>query len=197
MDTNSPSEIFPCSDLDRRERVWYFADYAAGACLPLLEGFMRHARIPDGLRAACEEAVFAHRHILDRNEQDDRPTDAETASRVLYGLHHFAVCLPFLNAEYMFVDDEAYAQTNRQMARRILPALRAFADHTQFPPAYFSRIYMDLEDECAHWDAALNEMIFAFECLEDPARHHNEPSLKRMRTGLHLFAEYWQEMYNL
>ena len=160
MDTNSPSEIFPCSDLDRRERVWYFADYAAGACLPLLEGFMRHAR-------------------------------------VLYGLHHFAVCLPFLNAEYMFVDDEDYAQTNRQMARRILPALRAFADHTQFPPAYFSRIYMDLEDECAHWDAALNEMIFAFECLEDPARHHNEPSLKRMRTGLHLFAEYWQEMYNL
>ena len=42
MDTNSPSEIFPCSDLDRRERVWYFADYAAGACLPLLELSLIH-----------------------------------------------------------------------------------------------------------------------------------------------------------
>lgn len=186
---------FPGSDWDKRERVWRFADYAAGACVTLLEGFMRHAQIPDHLQSTYDEAAFALHYILD-NQQEGEHADLETCTRVLFGLHHFAVCLPFLNAEYIAVDDEDYAQTNRLIAKRILPELRAFADHTQFPPNYFCRIYMDIKDQCAQWDAALQEMIFAFEYLVEPARYHNERAIKRMQIGLHLFAEYLQEMYN-
>ena len=51
--------IFPCSELDERERVWRFADYAAGACVSLLESFMRHAKIPEQLKPTYEEAAFA------------------------------------------------------------------------------------------------------------------------------------------
>lgn len=46
--------IFPCSELDERERVWRFADYAAGACVSLLESFMRHAQIPEQLKPTYE-----------------------------------------------------------------------------------------------------------------------------------------------
>lgn len=187
--------IFPCSELDERERVWRFADYAAGACVSLLESFMRHAQIPEQLKLTYEEAAFALHYILD-NPQEEENTDLETCERVLFGLHHFAICLPYLNAEYMTVDDEDYAQTNLLIAKRILPVLKDFAARTQHPPGYFCRIYPEVEDQCAHWDAALQEMIFAFEYLTEPAKYHNEQSIKRMQIGLHLFAEYLQEMYN-
>lgn len=186
---------FPGSDWDERERVWRFADYAAGACVSLLEGFMRHAQIPDQLRPTYDEAAFALHYILD-NRQEGELADLETCARVLFGLHHFAICLPFLNAEYIAVDNEDYAQTNRLIAKRILPVLKDFAKCTQHPPGYFCRIYPDIKDQCAHWDAALQEMIFAFEYLTDPTKHHHESAIKRMQTGLHLFAEYLQEMYN-
>lgn len=186
---------FPGEELDKRERVWRFADYAAGACVSLLEGFMRHAQIPDQLKPTYEEAAFALHYILD-NQQEEENVNLETCARVLFGLHHFAICLPFLNAEYIAVDDEDYAQTNLLIAKRILPVLKDFAAHTQCPPSYFNRIYTDIKDQCAHWDATLQEMIFAFEYLTEPAKYHNERDIKRMQTGLHLFAEYLQEMYN-
>lgn len=187
---------FPGEELDERERVWYFGDYAAGVCLSLVEGFMQHAQIPEKLKPVYGKAIYALRYIL-RN--DNEYPDADTYVEVLMGLHCLAECLPALNAEYITVDshDEIYAQANRLIARRILPALRNFAVCTQFPPNYFCRIYMDIRDQCLHWDAALKEMIFAFEYLENPARYHNEQSIKRMQTGLHLFAEYLQEMYNV
>lgn len=186
---------FPGEEMDKRERVWRFADYAAGASVSLLEGFMRHAQIPDQLKPTYEEAAFALHYILD-NRQEGEHADSDTSARVLFGLHHFAICLPYLNAEYTTVDDEDYAQTNRLIAKRILPVLKDFAACTQFPPNYFCRIYPDIKDQCAHWDAALQEMIFAFEYLTEPAKYHNERDIKRMQTGLHLFAEYLQEMYN-
>lgn len=49
---------FPGSDWDERERVWRFADYAAGASVSLLEGFMYHTQIPDQLKPAYEEAGY-------------------------------------------------------------------------------------------------------------------------------------------
>lgn len=119
---------FPGEELDERERVWRFADYAAGACVSLLEGFMRHAQIPDQLKPTYEEAAFALHYILD-NQQEEENINLETCARVLFGLHHFALCLPFLNAEYIAVDDEDYAQTNRLIAKRILPVLKDFAAH--------------------------------------------------------------------
>lgn len=37
---------FPGEELDERERVWYFGNYAAEVCLPLTEGFVRTHRFP-------------------------------------------------------------------------------------------------------------------------------------------------------
>lgn len=134
-------------------------------------------------------------YILD-NQQEEKEANQETCARVLFGLHHFALCLPFLKAEYIAVDDEDYAQTNLLIAKRILPVLKNFAERTQCPPSYFNRIYTDFKDQCAHWDAALQEMIFAFEYLAEPAKYHSEKAIRRMQIGLHLFAEYLQKMYN-
>ena len=195
MDTIYSSQTFSGSDWDERKCVWYFADYAAGVCLSLLEGVMRHAQIPNQLKPTYEEAVFALHYILD-NQQEEKEANQETCARVLFGLHHFALCLPFLKAEYIAVDDEDYAQTNLLIAKRILPVLKNFAERTQCPPSYFNRIYTDFKDQCAHWDAALQEMIFAFEYLAEPAKYHGEKAIRRMQIGLHLFAEYLQEMYN-
>lgn len=183
-------------ELDERERVWYFGDYAAGVCLPLTEGFVRHAQIPEKLKPAYDKAVYALRQML-KDDKGKEQADLEECVRTLIGLHHFADCLPFMNKEYVEVDDDAYAQTSQQIAQRILPVLKDFACRTQFPPDYFCRIYMDMKDQCNHWDEALQEMIFAFEYLAYPHKVHEKSDIKRMQTGLHLFAEYLQEMYNV
>ena len=65
------------------------------------------------------------------------------------------------------------------------------------PTRLLLRIYTDIEDQCKHWDTALQEMIFAFEYLANPPKVHKKNDIKRMQTGLHLFAEYLPEMYNL
>ena len=187
---------FPGEELDERERVWYFGDYAAGVCLPLTEGFVRHAQIPEKLKPAYDKAVYALRRML-KDDKGKEQVDLEECVRRLIGLHHFADCLPFMNKEYVEVDDDAYTQTSQQIAQRILPVLKDFACRTQFPPDYFCRIYMDMKEQCNHWDAALQEMIFAFEYLANPPKVHEKNDIKRMQTGLHLFAEYLQEMYNV
>ena len=188
-------QSFPGEEMDERERVWYFGDYAAKVCLVLVEGFVRHAQIPEQLKPSYDKAIHALRYIL---ENDNEYPDIDTYVQIRLELHYLPDCLSVLNVEYIAVDnnDEIYAQANRQIARRILPALRDFAACTQFPPDYFCRIYPELRDQCRQWDATLQEMIFAFEYLENPAKYHNEQSIKRMQIGLHLFAEYLQEMYN-
>lgn len=190
------SAAFPGEELDERERVWHFGDYAAGACLSLLETFMQHAQIPQKLKPDYEKAASALRQMAQDDERE-KQTDLETCVQMLIGLHHFADCLPFMNKDYVEVDDEACAQANRLITQRILPALKDFACRTQFPPDYFCRIYTDIEDQCKHWDTALQEMIFAFEYLANPPKVHKKNDIKRMQTGLHLFAEYLPEMYNL
>lgn len=190
------SAAFPGEELDERERVWHFGDYAAGACLSLLETFMQHAQIPQKLKPDYEKAASALRQMAQDDERE-KQTDLETCVQMLIGLHHFADCLPFMNKEYVEVDDDAYTQTSQQIAQRILPILKDFACRTQFPPDYFCRIYMDMKEQCNHWDAALQEMIFAFEYLANPPKVHEKNDIKRMQTGLHLFAEYLQEMYNV
>ena len=179
--------------MDEREQVWYFADYAAGIYLHYLEGFMRYAEIPEQLRSTYDDAAFALRYVLeDKNEHPD----VDTCARVLTGLHSFAVCLLFMNADYTPVDDEQYAQANCEIARRILPALKNFATCSQFPPDYFCRIYPEWKDQCDQWDQTLEQMIGAFEYLANPEREHNKEEIRKIEIGLHLFAEYLQEMYN-
>ena len=168
------SAAFPGEELDERERVWHFGDYAAGACLSLVEGFMQHAQIPEKLKPVYGKAIYALRQML-KDDKEKEQVDLEECVRTLIGLHHFADCLPFMNKEYVEVDDDA----------------------SQFPPDYFCRIYMDMKEQCNHWDAALQEMIFAFEYLANPPKVHEKNDIKRMQTGLHLFAEYLQEMYNV
>ena len=184
---------FPEEEMDEREQVWYFAEYAAGVCLHYLEGFAQHAEMPEQLRAMRDEAVFALRYVL---ENEDEYPEVDTSVRVLRGLHSFAVCLPFMNADYIPVDDERYAQANCEIARRILPALKRFAGCTQHPPSYFCRIYPEWKDQCDQWGKTLLQMIGSFECLANPERKCDKEEIRKMGIGLHLFAEYLQEMYN-
>lgn len=183
---------------NERNRICFFAEYAAEVCVSCLEEFMRHAQIPEEYRHAYDEAVFALRFVLECDYDEDENGDGsdlsiETVARVLYGLHEFATVLPFLNADYMQVDDENYAQTSQLLAKRILPVLKDFADRTQSLPLYFCRIYTHKKEQCDRWDAVLQEMIFAFTCLAEPENLHRQ-DIKRMQVGLHLFAEYLQEM---
>ena len=80
-DVNKQQPAFPGEEMDEREQVWYFADYAAGICLHYLEGFMQHAEIPEQLRPTYDEAAFALRHVLE--EEDEHP-DVDTC-RVFAG----------------------------------------------------------------------------------------------------------------
>lgn len=184
---------FPGEEMDEREQVWYFGDYAAKICFSFVERFVRHAQIPENLKPAYDKAIFALRYVL---EDEDEHLEVDTCVRVLTGLHSFAVCLPFMNADYVPVDDERYAQANCEIARRILPALRRFAGCTQHPPYYFCRIYPEWKDQCDQWDKTLGQMIEAFEYLANPERKHGKEKIRKMEIGLHLFAEYLQEMYN-
>lgn len=184
---------FPGEEMDEREQVWYFGDYAAKICLSFVEGFVRHAQIPENLKPVYDKAIFALRYVL---EDEDEHPDVDTCVRVLTGLHSFAICLPFMNADYVLVDDERYAQANCEIARRILPALQRFAGCTQHPPYYFCRIYPEWKDQCDQWDKTLGQMIEAFEYLANPERRHDKEKIRKMEIGLHLFAEYLQEMYN-
>lgn len=184
---------FPGEEMDERGQVWYFAEYAAGICLHYLERFMQYAEIPDQSRLTYDEAAFALHYVL---ENEDEHPDVDTCVRVLTGLHSFAICLPFMNADYTPVDDERYAQANCEIARRIFPALQRFAGCTQHPPYYFCRIYPEWKDQCEQWDKTLGQMIEAFEYLVHPERSHDKEKIRKMEIGLHLFAEYLQEMYN-
>lgn len=186
---------FPEAEWDKRKRVWYFADYAAGACLSLLEELMLYAEMPEDLKRSCKEAASALHYILDENAETDHP-DIETCIRLNTGLHSLATCLPFLNEEYIQIKEDKLARTSSLIAERILPVLQDFADCTQFPPNYFRRIYPDLKDECEQWDAVLQEMIYAFTYLAAPPDKPNKEAIRRMQIGLHFFAEYLPEMYN-
>ncbi len=192
-DVNKRQPAFPGEEMDEREQVWYFGDYAAGICLHYLKGFMQHAEIPEQLRPTYDEAAFALRHVL---EEEDEHLDVDTCVRVLMGLHHFAVCLPFMNANYIPVNNELYVQANRETAGRILPALRRFAGCTQHPPYYFCRIYPEWKDQRDQWNKTLKQMIEAFEYLANPKQRYNKEKIRKMEIGLHLFAEYLREMYN-
>lgn len=192
-DMKKQQSAFPGEEMDEREQVWYFGDYAAGICLHYLEGFMRHAEIPERLRSTYDDAVFALRHVL---EDEEEHPEVDTCVRVLTGLHSFAVCLPFMNVDYISVGDEQYTQANRKIAGRILPALQRFAGCTQHPPYYFCRIYPEWKDQCNQWDKTLKQMIEAFEYLANPKQRYNKEKIRKMEIGLHLFAEYLREMYN-
>lgn len=89
-ETEKQQWLFPEEELDERERVWYFGDYAAGLCLYYLEGFMAHAQIPGQLRPIFERAASALHQMLESEELQTR----DTYFRVLLGLHDWAVCLP-------------------------------------------------------------------------------------------------------
>ena len=191
-ETEKQQWLFPEEELDERERVWYFGDYAAGLCLYYLEEFMAHAQIPGQLRPAFERAASAL-HLFLENEEEQT---LDAYFQVLLGLHDWAVCLPAMNAAFMEVDDEAFAQTNIKIACRILPTLKDFAGCTQHIPRYFARVYPDLGDQCRQWDETLRQMIGAFSYLRDFNRSYDRQGLGRAQVGLHLFAEYLQEMYN-
>lgn len=184
---------FPDEEMDEREQVWYFAEYAAGICLHCLEGFMQHAEIMEQLRPTYDKAAYALHYVL---ENEDEHPDVDTCVRVLTGLHCFAICLPFMNADYIPVNNERYAQANCEIACKILPALKRFAGWTQHPPYYFCRIYPEWKDQCEQWDKTLRQMIEAFEHLANPKQGHDREEIRKTEIGLHLFSEYLQEMYN-
>lgn len=173
-----------------------FRQLCGGSLPSVNRRFRADAQIPEKLKPVYDKAIYALRQML-KDDKEKEQVDLEECVRTLIGLHHFADCLPFMNKEYVEVDDDAYTQTSQQIAQRILPILKDFACRTQFPPDYFCRIYMDMKEQCNHWDAALQEMIFAFEYLANPPKVHEKNDIKRMQTGLHLFAEYLQEMYNV
>lgn len=193
-ETEKQTFSFPEEELDDRERVWYFGDYAAGLCLYYLEGFMAHAQIPGQLRPTFEKAASALRLMLESEEEE---WSLDTYFQVLLGLHDWAVCLPAMNAAFMEVDDEAFAQANVKVACRILPALKDFAGCAQHPPRYFARVYPDWGEQCLQWDETLRQMIEAFSYLRDFNQKYDREGLGKAQVGLHLFAEYLQEMYNL
>lgn len=192
-ETEKHTLSFSCEEMDARERIWYFNDYAAELCLTVLEGFICHTKIPTMLRGTYEEARFALRFLLENEEEQ---VDMQTCVRVQMGLHSFAICLPFMSADYLQVDDDAYAQASSEIACRLLPVLKDFAGCSQFPPAYFCRIYMDEREQCREWDEALWKMIEAFEYLACPEQGHDKEKIRKMEIGLHLFAEYLPEMCN-
>lgn len=193
-ETEKQQWLFPEEELDDRERVWYFGDYAAGLCLYYLEGFIAHAQIPGQLRPTFERVASAL-HLMLESEEEQQTLD--TYFQVLFGLHNWAVCFPAMNVAFMEVDDEAFAQANIEVARQILPVLKEFAGCTQHPPVYFCRIYLELKDQCDQWDKTLLQMIGAFEYLLDSRQKYDREMFGKAQIGLHLFAEYLQEMYNL
>ena len=89
------------------------------------------------------------------------------------------------------------SQANVKVACRILPALKDFAGCTQHPPRYFARVYPDWGEQCLQWDETLRQMIEAFSYLRDFNQKYDREGLGKAQVGLHLFAEYLQEMYNL
>lgn len=187
---------YPEAEWDEKEQVRYFGDYAAECCLSLLEELMVYAEMPENLKHLCNKAVLALHYILKGNDLPDYP-DMKTCIRVNTGLHSLATCLPFLNEEYIKIKGDKLAQASSLIAKRILPALKDFSKHTQFPPDYFSRIYPEIKDACEQWDAVLKEMIYAFTYLATPPEKSCKEDIRRMQIGLHFFAEYLPEMYNL
>lgn len=109
----------------------------------------------------------------------------------------------------MWCSLEDMRNLDRTLAKRIAPVLREFSQCSQFPAAYFTKMYsypkanpfeQEEFEQCTEWRKALSLMADAWEWLS--SRDNVVISDKwetvpdKVYYGLHLFAEYLPEMQN-
>ena len=224
-------------DVNDRRNIWYFDYFAAKNILGFLQCFAAVADMPEC--AQCNPAkiqapteYFSRENIFQIDNSLKRLTDyfendvcfsSEDANMLTSDLHMLMNVLPYLNERHYRLSGNKYENyrgekyctfeemrcLDRALARRIAPVLREFSQCSQFPPAYFTRMYSypdaapfmqkeyEPDDE---WRKTLDIMADAWEWLaarEDISIQGKwETVPDKVYYGLHLFAEYLPEMQN-
>ena len=212
-------------------------DFLDVAEFRIQEGFPRmsyRSRLPEEIVGADDfkEMISAINLLVRYNSEGGliyggREINFEGGDRITElteALHLFAKLLPYLNGRHFNMSEERYEDApsgrhcsfdelcnlDKEIARRILPTLQAFAAMSIFIPAYFKNMYStyplpystrtDNYDYSSLWDKALEEMIGSWGWILE-----REPSVtdegwenvpENVFHGLHLFAEYLPEMQN-
>lgn len=222
---------------DDRRNIWHFNYFACKNIFGFLRSFTAVAKIPEYAqynpgKIWSPTEYFSRKDIYDIDIslkslieyfEDDDCFSNEDANMLTTNLHVLMNVLPYLNERHyklsryeyenypweMWCSFDDIRNLDRSLAKRIAPVLHDFSQCSQFPPAYFSRMYsypkaipfMQKEYEsCVEWRKTLGIMAHACDWLAK--RDCNCQTCKwetvpdEVYYGLHLFAEYLPEMQN-
>lgn len=222
---------------DDRRNIWHFNYFACKNIFGFLRSFTAVAKIPEYAqynpgKIQSPTEYFSRKDIYDIDIslkslieyfEDDDCFSNEDANMLTTNLHVLMNVLPYLNERHyklsryeyenypweMWCSFDDIRNLDRSLAKRIAPVLHDFSQCSQFPPAYFSRMYSYPKanpylqkgyETCSEWRKALTIMADAWDWL---ATRDNvtvsdkwESVPDKVYYGLHLFAEYLSDMQN-
>lgn len=221
-------------DINDHRNIWHFNYFTAKNILGFLQNFSSVANIPDHAESIPTKIqtpteYFSREDIHDINIslncmigyfEDNGRFSNEDAYMLTSNLHQLMNILPYFNERHYKLSRYEYENypgemwcsgdmrnIDRTLAKRIAPVLRDFSQCSQFPPAYFTKMYSYPKakpfnqaefESCSEWRKALSIMAEAWEWLS--SRDNVVMSDKwetvpnKVYYGLHPFAEYLIEM---
>lgn len=221
-------------DPDDHRNIWHFYYFVAKNLHGFLCNFMaisdmpEHSKLSLRMQPPCmtlgRDTLAC---ILDSLEslinvyEEGIDVDAIMQERpsLISDFHQLMAWLPYMNErhyklsryEYENYEGEVWCSfedmkhIDRTIARRIAPVMRDFSNCSQFPPAYYERMYGFNNQAplsfCEKWRKDLAVMSNAWDWLasrevNSPANGDWEDVPAEVCHGLHLFAEYLPEMQN-
>jgi hypothetical protein len=128
---------------------------------------------------------------------------------------HVKTIYPYTHEEFEYVridDGDAYSMA-WTLSKIITPMLRVLQRNKHGVPGVFASdigthdmqgvfAFID-DDECERalksggerWNAVLDEMIWAFQAVQDGVFDQNSPEAARAQRGIELFAKYYRNLW--